>query len=43
MMSGLQFLLAVVGTNAAVLFIVLLALVGFNKAVRPSGQATGAG
>jgi hypothetical protein len=37
-MSGFQILLAVVGTNAAVLCIVLLALVGFNKAVRPSGH-----
>jgi len=38
MMNGFQYLLAVVGTNAAVLCIVLLALVAFNKAVRPSGQ-----
>jgi hypothetical protein len=37
-MSAWQVLLAVVGVNAAVLCIVLLALIGFNKAVRPSDQ-----
>jgi hypothetical protein len=37
-MSVWQVLLAVVGVNAAVLCVVLLALVGFNKAVRKSGQ-----
>ena len=37
-MSWYQVLVAVVGVNAAVLFIALLALVAFNKAVRKSGQ-----
>jgi hypothetical protein len=37
-MSGLQVLLAVVGVNAAVLCAALLALYGFNRAVRQSDQ-----